>query len=93
MNIEKTTLPSLRNIEWRTLKIEPNKINQILPSISTNNITELNDLIYAGTKLVCEKMVSFKKHEQTVKTRMGSSTGNPDKKSTKRDQNGKTERS
>ena len=34
-----------------------------------------------------------KKHEETVKTRMGSSTGNPDKKSTKTDQNDKTERS
>ena len=56
MNSEKTILPSLRNIEWRTLKIETNKINQVLPHISTNNITELNELIYAGTKLVCEKI-------------------------------------
>ena len=55
MNIKKTTLPSLRNIEWRTLKKETIKINQILPYISTINITELNELIYAGAKLVCEK--------------------------------------
>ena len=48
MNSVKTTLPSLRNIEWRTLKT---KINQMLHYISTNNITELNDLIYAGAKL------------------------------------------
>ena len=34
-----------------------------------------------------------KKHEETVKTRMGNSTGNPDKKSTKTGQNGKTKRS
>ena len=33
MNSEKTKLPSLRNIEWRTLKTEMNKINQILPYI------------------------------------------------------------
>ena len=46
MNSEKTTLPSLRNIEWRTLKTETNKINQILPYISTNNITKLNEQIY-----------------------------------------------
>ena len=51
----KTILPSIRNIERRTLKTETNKINQIIPYISTNNITELNDLIYAGEKLVCEK--------------------------------------
>ena len=48
MNSEKTTLPSLRNIEWRVLKTETNKINQILTYISTNNVTELDDLIEAG---------------------------------------------
>ena len=57
MNSEKTILPSLKNIEWKTLKIETNKINHILPYIPTNNITELNELIYAGAKLVCEKIV------------------------------------
>ena len=56
MNSEKTTLPSFRNIEWRTVKTETNKINQVLPYISTNIITELSDLIYAGVKLVCEKI-------------------------------------
>ena len=56
MNSEKTTLPSLRNIEWRTVTTETNKIDQVLPYISTKNITELNELIYAGAKLVCEKI-------------------------------------
>ena len=56
MNREKTILPSLRNIEWKTLKTETNKINHILPYIPTNNITELNELIYAGAKLVCENI-------------------------------------
>ena len=56
MNSAKTTLPSLRNIEWRTLKTESNRINQMLPYISTNHISELNDLICAGAKLVCEKI-------------------------------------
>ena len=36
--------------------METNKINQVLPFISTNNITELNELIYAGAKLICEKI-------------------------------------
>ena len=54
MNKETTILPSLRNIEWKTLKIETNKINHILPYIPTNNITELNELIYARANLVCE---------------------------------------
>ena len=56
MNSVKTTLPSLRNIEWKTLKIERNRINQMLLYISTNNVSELNDLIYTGAKLVCEKI-------------------------------------
>ena len=56
MNSEKTILPSLRNIEWKTLKIETNKINHILPYIPTNNITELKKSIYAGAKLVCENI-------------------------------------
>ena len=56
MSSEKTILPSLRNIERKTLKIETNKINHILPYIPTNNITDLNELIYAGAKLVCKKV-------------------------------------
>ena len=55
MNCVETTLPRLRNNEWRTLKTETNRINQMLPYISTNNISKLNDLIYAEVKLVCEK--------------------------------------
>ena len=55
MSSEKTILPSLRNIEWKTLKIETEKINHILPYILIY-LTELNELIYAGVKLVCEKI-------------------------------------
>ena len=62
---EKTNLPLLRNIEWRTVKKETEKINQVLTHISTNNITELNELIYEGAKLVCEKIgLPLKKHEK-----------------------------
>ena len=35
MNGIKTTLPSLRNIEWRKVKPETVKINQVLTYIST----------------------------------------------------------
>ena len=66
MNSEKTKLPSLRNIESRTLQTETNQINQILPYISTNNITELNELIYT---LVCEKLgISSKSTKEQSKT-------------------------
>ena len=53
MNSEKTIL---RNKECRTVKTETNKINQVLPYISTNDITELDKLIYAGAKFVSEKI-------------------------------------
>ena len=53
---EKTTLSSLRNIEWRIVKAETNKVNQVLTCISTNNITKSNELTYADAKLVCEKI-------------------------------------
>ena len=53
---EKTTLRSLRNIEWKTVKTDTHKINQILLYISVNNITELNELIYVETIFVCEKI-------------------------------------
>ena len=56
LNSEKTTLPSLRNIERRIVKTETNNVNQVLTCISTNNITKLKQLIYAGAKLVCEKI-------------------------------------
>ena len=56
MNSERIILPSLRNIEWKTLKTETNNINHKLPYIPTNNITEINELIYAGAKLVCENI-------------------------------------
>ena len=36
--------------------METNKINHILFYIPTNNITELNELIYAGEKFVCENI-------------------------------------
>ena len=87
MNREKTTLASLRNIEWRTVKTETNKLNQVLPYMSTNNVAELNGLIYAGAKLACEKIGMPQKARRKIKTRVGNSTGNTDKKSTKTDRN------
>ena len=93
MNSEKTTLPSLRNVEWRTVKTETNKINQVLLCISTNNITELNELIYAGAKLVCENFrIPSKSTKRKIKTKRGNSTGNADKKSTKTGQNEKNKK-
>ena len=56
--------------------------------LSTKNITELNELIYAGARLAFEKIgVALKSTKEKIKTWMGNSTGNADKKSTKRGKN------
>ena len=68
MNGEKTTLPSLRNIEWWTFNTETKKIHQVLPYISTNNITELNEQICLGAKLVCEKIGILSKSTKKTST-------------------------
>ena len=66
MNSGKTTIPSLRNIEWRIVKAETNKVNQVLLYITTNNI-----------KITLrENWDPIKKHERKIKTRMGISTRN-----------------
>ena len=68
MSEKKTRLPSIRNQDWKTIKTETEKINELLTYISTNNLTELNELFYSGTKLVCEKnRCSPKDHEQKHK--------------------------
>ena len=63
MNGGKTTLLSQRNIEWRIVKTETNKINHVLPYISTNNITELNELCMGEISLR-ENWHPFKKYEK-----------------------------
>ena len=87
MDNKKTTIPSLRNVEWRIVKTETNKIKQVVPYISTNSITELNEVIYAGNKLVWKKIGIPSQSSKKIKTRKGNSTGNANKKSTKRGQN------
>ena len=58
---------------------------------STNNINELNEVIYAGAKFVCEKIgVPSKSTKKKIKTWMENLTGNTDKKSMKTGQNNKT---
>ena len=56
MSEKKTTLLSLRNQNWRTVKSETGKVNDLLTNILTNDITVLNDFIYAGIKFVCENI-------------------------------------
>ena len=61
MSEKKTSLPSLRNQDWKTVKAETAKINELSTHILMKNITKLNEVIYAGAKLIYEKIgVSLK---------------------------------
>ena len=53
---KKTTLRSLGIQDWRKVMFETEKVNDLWRNIPTNNNTELNDWIYPGAKLVCEKI-------------------------------------
>ena len=66
-NITVSQEPRLESSPGRNRK----KINELLTHISTNNITELNDLIYAWEKLIRENQGSPKEQEQKLKTWMG----------------------
>ena len=59
MSEKKTTFPFLKNQDWRTVKSETEKVNDLLTNIPTNDITDLNDLIYARAKLICEKLLRY----------------------------------
>ena len=66
---KKTTLKSLSKQDWKTVKAETEK-KKLLVHISTN-ITELNELIYVGAKLLCAKIdVPPQEHELKLKTWM-----------------------
>ena len=91
MNSEKITLPPLRKTERRIVRVETNKVNQLLTYISTNNITELNELIHAGAILVREKIgIPSKSTKEKSKPRWGFRQETQIKKSTKTGKNDKT---
>ena len=45
MSGQKTTLSFLRNQDWKKVKSEIEKVNELFKHIPTDNITELNELI------------------------------------------------
>ena len=78
MSENKTTLFSLWKQDWRTVKSETEKVNNLLANIPTKAITELNDLIYAGAKLVCKKIEVLLKTKVLLKTESRKLGGNAD---------------
>ena len=53
---KKTKLLSLRNQDWKKMKTDIEKVNKLLRHILTCNTSERYKLIYARTKLVCDKI-------------------------------------
>ena len=52
-----TTLQSLGKQDWKKNdNVELEKLNKLVPYISTGNFTEVNELIYAGAGLVCDEI-------------------------------------
>ena len=48
---KKTILPTLRNHNWKTVKAKTEKLSESLTQMSTSNIKEFNEVIYAGARL------------------------------------------
>ena len=53
---ERTSIPSLKTNYQKNLKEKTKEVNDILRLIHTNNITETNNLPYAGARMVVELM-------------------------------------
>ena len=53
---KKTTFSSLKNQNRKNVNGETKKVNKLLSNILTDNITELNKLIYTRAKLVGDKV-------------------------------------
>ena len=65
---KKTTFLSLWNQDWEKVKVETGGVKKLLINIPTNNITELNELIYARAKLTSDKInVPQRKPNKNIK--------------------------
>ena len=53
---ERTRMCSMKSYNQKNLKEKPKEVNDILRLSHTNNITETNNLAYAGASLVVELM-------------------------------------
>ena len=71
-----TTLRSLRKEDWKEVMVETKKANKLLINIPSGNIIELNKLIYAEAKLVCQKIgISLKNSNKNLKINLDAKLG------------------
>ena len=64
---ENTQVPSLRRVNAKELKEVAELVNSIIHNVITNSITEMNNLLYAGTYVVAEKLGKIKKSKSNEK--------------------------
>ena len=50
-------IPAMCQIPWKRLASVSAMVNRILGTVSTTNLTEINDLVFAGVVIVAEKLV------------------------------------
>ena len=67
LNEERKRLPSMRAVDKNKLNIEVQKVNKLLQNIQIDDLTKMNDLIYAGAVFIAEKFNMFK--EKTKKSK------------------------
>ena len=67
LNEERKRLPSMRAVDKNKLNIEVQKVNKLLQNIQIDDITKMNDLIYASTVLVAEKFNMFREKAKKSK--------------------------
>ena len=53
---ERKVLLPLRNQDWKKVKLVTEEVNKLHKLISTDDITEVNNLIYAGVKIIIVKL-------------------------------------
>ena len=65
MTKKKVALTFLRNKSGKKIRAEREKLNELFKNIPTDNITELNDLIYAEAKLWQKDLIPHKKNAKS----------------------------
>ena len=61
---KKESIPSLKKVNFKKLKEEIDLVNGVIENITTENITEVNHLMYAGANVVAERLGKMRKHSK-----------------------------
>ena len=67
LNEERKSLPSMRAVYKSNLNIEVQKVNKLLQNIHIDDVTKMNDLIYANAVFVAEKFNMFREKAKKSK--------------------------